>query len=508
MSMKHLFSSERAWFAFAAGLGLYLCLALPVFSQEAYYWSYSQHPDLSYYDHPPMVAWLIWLGTKVFGHGALGIRIGTLLCSIGLTLTGLVLLRSFGADSVARRAWIVLSIGVPQYVVLHVLANPDPPLCLFWALSMLCLWRARDGLLGWWLCAGVAAGLALLSKYMAAFLAVGGVLVLLFDPKMRRQLLCKGPWLGVLAATLTFLPVILWNVNNNFESFRFQTGGRMAKAALTTRWVSDALVGQLGVFNPGLLLLLPFTVAWLFRKARSGDARALWLFAFGVPLPAFFLVASLAIQVKINWFVPAYLPLLLGMLLWWREHAAASFAKERWYVRLAVWTVMLVVALAPLAPLIRLVPQSKGSTWSGWDRIAAAAESHRLQLDAEDQVQGNVFLFGADYKDSAQLLRALTILSGDTKPASVLAQNVCGDPALQFDHWDPPKRHIGEHAIFVLARPDDRQEEVAQVKAFFASVEVKERVVVTALGWPILEADLLICRSYRGPFVESSVTGK
>ena len=30
---------------------------------EAYYWNYAQHMDLSFYDHPPMVAWLIWLGT-------------------------------------------------------------------------------------------------------------------------------------------------------------------------------------------------------------------------------------------------------------------------------------------------------------------------------------------------------------------------------------------------------------------------------------------------------------
>ena len=52
-------------FAVLAVVSAWLCAALPVFSQEAYYWTYAQHPDLSYFDHPPMVAWLIWLGTLI-----------------------------------------------------------------------------------------------------------------------------------------------------------------------------------------------------------------------------------------------------------------------------------------------------------------------------------------------------------------------------------------------------------------------------------------------------------
>ena len=48
-------------------VGLWLAITLPVFSQEACYWCYSQHPAPAYFDHPPMVAWMIWLGTQAFG---------------------------------------------------------------------------------------------------------------------------------------------------------------------------------------------------------------------------------------------------------------------------------------------------------------------------------------------------------------------------------------------------------------------------------------------------------
>ena len=39
-----------------------------LYPEEAYYWNYAQHLDLGYLDHPPMVAWLIHLGTTVFGN--------------------------------------------------------------------------------------------------------------------------------------------------------------------------------------------------------------------------------------------------------------------------------------------------------------------------------------------------------------------------------------------------------------------------------------------------------
>ncbi|MFO1077157.1 MAG: glycosyltransferase family 39 protein [Planctomycetota bacterium] len=489
--------TERTALIASALLGLWLCLAMPVFSQESYYWSYAQHPDLSYFDHPPMVAWLIWLGTQVFGDGALGIRICTLLCGFTVTFAGLSLLRTFGAEPRARVAWIVLGFGAPMYAVLRFLANPDPPLAAFWALAMLCLWRAREGGIGWWVLAGLAAGLGLDSKYNAAFLAAGGAILLLVDPALRRQLLRPGPWLGVVVAGIAFLPVVMWNVGNDFESFRFQTEGRFSKARFGMHWFLQCVGGQFGVMNPGIVLLLPFALRWLWQRARSGDMRARWLLAFGLPMPLFWVANSLFIQVKINWFQPAYLPLFLGVVLWWTEGGGTA-ARPRLCAS-AKWAVIVVLGILPLAPVMRLFPQNRGSTWSGWDRIAAAALDHYRRVDAEDGKTGNMFFFGADYKDSAQLNRALKILNGGALPGPVLAQNVMGERALQFDHWDPPAAHVGKDAIFVLARADVRPREIEDCKARFASVETVQRVVITTLGIEVLDADVLVCRGYRGP---------
>lgn len=498
----------HALFLFAALASAWLCAALPVFSQEAYYWTYAQRPDLSYFDHPPMVAWLIWIGTAVFGDGAFGVRFGTWSCGLVTAWAGVLLLRDFGIDKRGQGLWLLLSIGSPILVVAHVLTNPDPPLVCFFTLTMLALWRARQGALGWWIVAGAAAGAALLSKYTAAFLAIAGVLMLLLDAPLRRQLRRPGPYVGVLVAILVFLPVVVWNFRNHFESFRFQTSHRFEAGTLGWRWFAELAGGQFGLLNPLIALLLPATVWWLLRRARRLDARALLLLAFGLPLPTYMVLQSLWIQVKLNWLTPAYVPLLLGVVVWWRESGIeATHAR---LLRASLASVVLLQVLVPLAPLLRMLPPGSGSSWTGWEQIAQRAEVWEDRVDPIDGVEGNCFFFAADYRDAAQLGRNVLLHrraeegeehpeEGDIDFEPTMAQNVVGQTALQYDHWSPPAARIGQDAIFVLPRPQGRGRFVDLTQPHFDSMEKVERVSIERLGVHLMDADIYVCRGYRGP---------
>ena len=66
--------------AVAAALRVIFAGSVELLPEETYYWSYSQHLDLSYLDHPPMVAWLIKIGTTLFGQTEFGVRFGALCC--------------------------------------------------------------------------------------------------------------------------------------------------------------------------------------------------------------------------------------------------------------------------------------------------------------------------------------------------------------------------------------------------------------------------------------------
>lgn len=496
----------RTLFVLLAALSGWLCATMPVFAQEAYYWTYAQHPDLSYFDHPPMVAWLIWLGTSLFGDGAFGIRFGTWLCGLATTWIGARLLWRLGVDEVGRKAWIVLGLASPILLASHFLANPDPPLVCFWTATLYALWRARGGSLRWWLLAGAAAGAALLSKYSAAFLAVGGLAVLLADPCMRAQWRRPGPWLGVTVASLVFLPVVIWNVRHDFESFRFQTTHRLERAELGWHWFTQFVGGQIGVLHPAVMLPLPFALVWLLRRWRH-DERVVWLLAFGLPLPIYLLVNSLWIQVKVNWVAPAYVPLVFALLIAWRE--GWFRVRHPRLERIAVTSLWLVLCVIPLAPLIRLVPSGRGSSYVGWDEVAARAEYWEDEIDLVDGIEGNVFFFAADYKDAAQLGRSLALLWEEEGEHHVvpgfpdsgevtMAQNVIDKPALQYDHWAQPALRGGQDAIFVLPRPDARQAMVDEVRDHFDRIEKVERVDVQRFGIHVMAADIYVCHGYVG----------
>src|ERR1700689_1814397 len=60
-----------------------LCGVIELLPEEAYYWTYAQHPAFGYFDHPPMVAWIITMGSTLFGHTAFGVRIVTFVLWMG-----------------------------------------------------------------------------------------------------------------------------------------------------------------------------------------------------------------------------------------------------------------------------------------------------------------------------------------------------------------------------------------------------------------------------------------
>ncbi|MCC6783862.1 MAG: glycosyltransferase family 39 protein [Planctomycetes bacterium] len=485
-----------------AAVAVYLALVVPIFAQEAYYWTYAQHLDLSYFDHPPMVAWLIWVGTAILGDGALGVRLGTVLCGLGASWASVALLRRFGGDGPAVRIWLIASLAVPMLTITRFFATPDAPLMFGWMGAMYAVWRAREtGALRWWLLGGALAGFGLLAKYAAAFLAVGGVLVMLVDERLRRQWFKPGPWLGVVTAAIVFSPVVVWNARNGFESFLFQTDGRYSRGEFDAGRLAGTLGVQSALYHPLLALLLVLVVPWLVRRAVAGDVRARFLLAFGVPMPAFFLANSLWITIKPNWFVPAFPSLLLGTVLWWRESGVAErFARS---FTIARRIVIASAGLLLLAPVVHLVPIGAGSSAVGWDQVADRAEHWGQSIDAEDGVPGNVFFFCSDYRDAAQLGRNLRIEHDRRDPrqtlSPTLAQNVLGRPSLQFDHWDQPAARTGQDAIFVLPRADQRQLQIDEASARFGSIEKRERVVVERFGVRLYYADVFVCRGYRGP---------
>ena len=278
---------------------------------EAYYWQYAQHMDLSFYDHPPMVAWLIWLGTSLLGHNEFGVRIGALICGFVAIGYLYMLARNLYDKSTAMRSvmlWTILPIGFASGLVML----PDAPLIAAWAATLYYMERAlianqRSA----WLGMGIAFGCGILSKYTLGLLGIAALVFVLIDSNARNWLKRPYPYCAALLALSLFSPVIFWNVNNHWASFAFQSNRVLTDGSY------DFAVHYLFLYVIILLTPVGFIAAILalFSSDSSSESpiaqrRDLFIKIFtGVP---FFvcLVLSTFDQPRFHWTGPIWLAIL------------------------------------------------------------------------------------------------------------------------------------------------------------------------------------------------------
>lgn len=272
-------------------------------TDEAYYWTWSKENVLSFLDHPPMIAWFVRFGTAIFGDTNLGVRFAGI---VAMLVTQLLL-----ADIVRRvthdvRA-IVIAVLMPEaalyYGLLMSKVSPDVALIPFavamvWALVR--LYESHDA--RWWLAAGVFAGLALLSKFTAVML-LPAVAAFMLVPRWRgRWLLSPYPWAAALIAVVVFLPVLIWNSQHDWASFRFQLVRATATHELSLRTVGDYVGLQFGLVG---FILLPVVLSGValtaWRGYRRGDAVAILLSTAVIVPFGYFFWKSLSLRVGDTW---------------------------------------------------------------------------------------------------------------------------------------------------------------------------------------------------------------
>src|SRR5262245_46819091 len=196
-------------------LRLVMAWTTPLAIDEAYYWLWSKHLAGGYYDHPPMVALLIRLGTSIAGDTEFGVRFIFVLLGVPATWAVWRAAAILWRDEPLAAA-AALYFNLTMFVAVGtVLATPDAPLLVASAFVLYFLAKVHETSCGaWWL-----GGLALLSKYTAVFFGLSIALWLALVPSLRRWLATPWPWLGGLIAVVLFTPVLMWNAEHDWVSF-------------------------------------------------------------------------------------------------------------------------------------------------------------------------------------------------------------------------------------------------------------------------------------------------
>lgn len=314
---------------------LFFGYAASLAADEAYYWEWSRHLDWGYFDHPPMIAYVIAAGTRTVGATNLGVRVLPVLMFVGSVWLVYRLAWLYSKSARAALWAALLMVVTPLFSVGGLLATPDVPLVFFWMLSLLLALRAlaSQRLLDW-IFAGAALGLGLLSKYHMVLMAVALLAALLSIRRGRQALRRPGPYLGALAAALLCIPMLIWNLERGMISVRFQLEHGLSENGADdfspVESFFEFLAGQALVITPLLFGLVIWALVKAVKNRGRREIREQTKITPGAALVDFemrpfllypavltlamFSWASLHAETETNWAAPAYITayVLLG----------------------------------------------------------------------------------------------------------------------------------------------------------------------------------------------------
>lgn len=481
---------------------LIVAMLVPLINDEAYYWEWSRNLSAGYFDHPPAIAWLIALGGKT----ALGVRLGAVLAGLGAGFAILRTARRLGGDGAALWASLIFAC-LPLAAAGYVLATPDAPLFCALAWTLHAVVEALEAPMGsraslrWWMVAGAAIGVAMLSKYTAVLVPAAIALSCLLYKPLRPRFREPGPYVAVVLASLVLAPNLWWNATHEWASFAFQLGhglGAPKKAGLLAvlNRELNLVGGQAGLTSPILFVLMVGAV-WRAIRARD-DAVVRLLGTVSVFVLAFFAWSATRKNVEANWPAAAWLPAIILLSL------EASQPQRAAWVRRGLWLgVLLVVfvyvdAVSLLMPRLGLRPgRDPVSQAYGWDVVAAGVRDAvgRAQVVGRGEAPPRRVWVAADrYQDAAQLAWALR---HDT--LGVFATNLGSRPN-QYDLWKGFRQRAAQGDALVLVL-DESLAEPAPILAlmpYFTRIDQGPPVARTAHGLLLGRQRAWILRDWRG----------
>jgi hypothetical protein len=296
-------------------------------NDEVYYRMYAQYLQCNYFDHPPMVGWLIRFTTaNLFFDTAFFIRLGAIASAAVTTWFLFLSGKKLNNDYTGFLAAIIYTATIYGSIIAGVFILPDSPQMVCWAAGLYLLidivqhdftdqYAKRKIILF-----GFIMGLGMLCKIHTSFLWLGFLLYILFY---------KWQWLSQPAlyisgsiTLLFFYPVIQWNIDNNFITYLYHSNRvNVAEGGFDITSFATFTVGQVMYYNPVIFFFIIIaTVAAFKNKLPVLLAEKKILLLSSLPLLIIAFGISLFKNVLPHWTGPAYSGLILLTACYFSNH--------------------------------------------------------------------------------------------------------------------------------------------------------------------------------------------
>jgi hypothetical protein len=482
---------------------------IEVSPDEALFWLQSKHLALSYYSKPPLTALTIFLGTSLFGNNDFGVRF---FAPVIAAVLGVVCLRFCARELNARLgfALVLITNATPLFMVGSCVMTIDPLSVCFWTLAMLAGWRAiqPDGTAWHWAWVGVWMGMGFLSKYTALFQWLCWTVFFVLWRPARSHLRRPGPYLALLVNLILMLPVLIWNAQNQWVTVT-HVGGRADFGDIshfTTRYFWEFIGAEFGLLNPVFFVGMIWA-GIAFWRMNPRDSRMVYFFSMGVPLVFAYTLQSFHARVLPNWIVPAVLPMMFVMVLYWGPFWDRLWVRRTFYIGLVSGLLAMIFmtdtgvvkVVTGLNLPLSLDPAHRLRGYHATARIVGEARNNLLKEGKP------VFIICPDYSTSSEVSFYLPEAQAAVKEQPIAYCWDSDKPITEFHYWPQYDfwKRTGDNAIFFeTVEPARHSAEPApapveppkELLARFHSVKRIGRFPANFRGRPMRWVEVFECR--------------
>lgn len=510
--------------------------SVPLSGDEAYYWQWSRHLALGYYDHPPLVAWLIAAAELIFGRSGVSVRMAAILLSAGTMILTWRLIYAMTRNEAICTIGILPLVIVPVFAVLSLVVTPDAPLLFSWAWFLYAGWSAITGngqpvasvagstpapvermrstpplCMTWstllpWLSCGAALGMGLLSKFTAFLFPPVLFLFLICKKQHRGWLRRPEPYLAILLGALIVSPFLFWNATHNWETFRYQLADRHAPSrVLHPGDLLSHFTFQAAGVSPLFFFLLAGVWGASLRASLKGDERHLFCFLASTWFLGFFTAASVLVKPAVHWSIPGYLPLFVSLALYLSTLRKKLFTGAYLVASVSALLITAFLHLIILKPQMVLhfltstvisherVNQGKRIESGILGEIYGYHELGKRVADLRREMEKNhpVFIIS----DSYALSSVLAFYSGEETHV-ILGSNI----GREYSRWDRYEKMIGLDSIYVDVMPLEKRPDIEKaLRSSFQSLIQEAPLEVRRDGTTVKTFYLTRCYSLRTP---------
>ena len=281
-------------------------------NDEVYYWTYALYPDWSHFDHPPMVGLMMQLfSCNLFFTSEFFLRLSSVIFMTINTYLVFLIGKQVKNEQTGFYAALLYTASIYAFVITGIFILPDTPLSIFTFLAVLQFIRYFQNEKNKHLIlAGLFSGLAMLSKYSGVFIWLGVGLYIIFYSRKE----FKNPflYLSALISAVCMIPVLMWNINNEFISFTFH-GNRVGFfGEFYPEYFLAELLGELAYNNPvNYVLTIIALVALVKGNKFISDMPKRLILCLTLPLIILFWFFSLTRQILPHWTSPSFVLLLI-----------------------------------------------------------------------------------------------------------------------------------------------------------------------------------------------------